>query len=119
MFWTRLASGIVLVLIALLAMGFGGIPLAAILLVISLIAYRELTKALRCASKPKGLNGLEIVGMAGILCWYGAVFFSGDTQLMLHRTMACGWAAGRPGLRPMRCAPCGLAPGFLSPAAPV
>ena len=42
-----------------------------------------------------------------------------DTQLMLHRTMACGWAAGRPGLRPMRCAPCGLAPGFLSPAAPV
>ena len=40
-----------------------------------------------------------------------------DTQLMLHRTMACGWAAGRPGLRPMRCAPCGLAPGFLSPAA--
>ena len=42
-----------------------------------------------------------------------------DTQLMLHRTMACGWAAVRPGLRPMRCAPCGLAPGFLSPAAPV
>ena len=42
-----------------------------------------------------------------------------DTQLMLHRTMACGWAAGRPGLRPMRCAPCGLAPGFLSRAAPV
>ena len=83
MFWTRLASGIVLVLIALLALGFGGIPLAAILLVISLIAYRELTKALRCASKPKGLNGLEIVGMAGILCWYGAVFFLGDTQLML------------------------------------
>ena len=83
MFWTRLASGIVLVVIALLAMGFGGVPLAAILLVISLIAYRELTKALLCALREKALNGLELVGVAGILCWYGAVFFSGDSLLML------------------------------------
>ena len=38
MFWTRLASGIVLAVLALITMGLGGIPLLAVLLLISLVA---------------------------------------------------------------------------------
>ena len=48
MFWTRLLSGIVLLVIALATFSFGNIFLAVPLWLISLIAYRELTKALRC-----------------------------------------------------------------------
>ena len=51
MFVTRLISGIVLIIIALLALGLGGPVLAAVLLAISLIAYRELTKVLQVADK--------------------------------------------------------------------
>lgn len=46
MFGPRLVSGIVLIIIAILALSMGGPVLAGILLAISLIAYRELTKAL-------------------------------------------------------------------------
>ena len=50
MFGPRLASGIVLIIIALATMSFGGWALAGILLAISLVGYRELTKALRAAN---------------------------------------------------------------------
>ena len=46
MFWTRLISGIILVIIALATMSIGGSILAITLLLISLIACSELTKAL-------------------------------------------------------------------------
>ena len=49
MFWTRLLSGIVLLVIALATFSFGNIFLAVPLWLISLIAYRELTKALSSA----------------------------------------------------------------------
>ena len=83
MFWTRLASGIVLVIIALLTMSFGGPALAAVLLVISLIAYRELTKALGVAEEGKGLNLLEVLGLAGVLLYYAAIYFSDSEALLL------------------------------------
>ena len=60
MFWTRLASGIVLIIIALLTMSLGGVPLLAVTLLIALIAYKELTGALLCATEGKKLNLLEI-----------------------------------------------------------
>ncbi|MCH5343469.1 MAG: phosphatidate cytidylyltransferase [Acetatifactor sp.] len=74
MFWTRLASGIVLLIIALAAMAFGEIPLLLILYAISLVAYRELTKALRCAADEKKWNLLEILGMVGVTAYYGALY---------------------------------------------
>lgn len=77
MFWTRLASGIVLLIIAIGAISLGGIPLAALLWMISLIGFRELTKALKCNAEGEKINGLEIVGMAGITCYYLLVYFSG------------------------------------------
>lgn len=83
MFWTRLVSGIVLIIIALLTFGMGGIPLALILLGISLVAYRELTKALLCAKDEKKWNALEMAGMLGVLAYYVAIFFSGDANLLL------------------------------------
>lgn len=83
MFWIRLASGIVLVLIALFTMSLGGLPLALTLLFISLVAYRELTKAFGCATCEKKLNLLEWLGSAGIVCYYGAVYFSEEKELLL------------------------------------
>lgn len=83
MFWTRLVSGIVLIIIALLTFGMGGIPLILILLGISLVAYRELTKALLCAKDEKKWNALEMAGMLGVLAYYAAIFFSGDANLLL------------------------------------
>jgi len=83
MFWTRLASGIVMVILALLVMSLGGLPLLLTLLTISLIAYRELTKALKCATDEKKLNALEIIGLTGVVAYYGALYFSGDAVMLL------------------------------------
>ncbi|MCH5341069.1 MAG: phosphatidate cytidylyltransferase [Acetatifactor sp.] len=83
MFWTRLASGIVLVIIALAALSFGGIPLAVVLWAISLVALRELTKALKCAADAKKLNLLEILGMAGVTAYYLCLYFSENHTLLL------------------------------------
>lgn len=82
MFWTRLASGVVLCIIALLTMSLGGLPLLAVLLIISLIAYRELTKVMGVGKEGR-LNALEMVGMLGIILYYGAVYFSGSEVLLL------------------------------------
>lgn len=83
MFVTRLASGIVLVIIAFFVMIWGGAPLAGTLLAISLIAYRELTKALKCASDDKKINALELVGFCGIIAYYAVMYFSGEALLHL------------------------------------
>lgn len=83
MFWTRLASGVVLVIIALLTMGLGGIPLAVTLFAISMIAYRELSRALLCATDEKKINILEIIGLAGIVAYYAVIYFSGDEIWLL------------------------------------
>lgn len=81
MFKTRLLSGIILVIIALLALIVGGPVLAGILLVISLIAFMELMKATGVQEKEGKWNALTRVGMAGIVAYYAAVFFSGDKML--------------------------------------
>lgn len=74
MFWTRLASGVVLLIIAILAMSFGKIPLTLILCLISLIAYRELTKMLKCSGEGKRVNALEVVGLLGVLGYYAVAY---------------------------------------------
>lgn len=93
MFGTRLISGIVLIIIAILALSLGGPALAGILLVISLIAYRELTKVLKVSGEnqaspgrekeDKRLNLLEIIGMTGIIIYYTIAFFLGTEVLLL------------------------------------
>lgn len=88
MFWTRLASGIVLVVVALLTMSLGGIPLLLTLFVISLIGYRELTKALLCSTDDKKWNTLEIVGQLGVAGYYSAVYFAEDATMLLMGIVA-------------------------------
>ena len=89
MFWTRLASGIVLLIIAIGSMSYGKAPLAAILCVVSLAAFRELTKALKCADgkgeKPGAHmpNGLEWAGILGIAAYYGVLYVAGDDTFLL------------------------------------
>lgn len=84
MFWTRLFSGVILLVIAIASMALGGPLLAGILLVISLIAYRELTKALQVNTQEKGFNALEIIGFAGIVCYYLTVYWGlGDTMQLM------------------------------------
>ena len=75
MFWTRLASGVVLLAAAVVMMYLGGPLLAVILWAISLTAFRELTKALGCASDEKKLNMLEFTGFAGITGYYLVLYF--------------------------------------------
>ena len=60
MFVTRLISGIVLVLIALLTIISGGYVLFATLLLISLIGLNELYRAMKVESEQN--HGLAIVG---------------------------------------------------------
>jgi len=69
--------------VALLTMSVGDIPLLFTLLFISLIAYRELTKALLCATDKKKLNALEVAGLLGICVYYAAVYFADAFNLLL------------------------------------
>lgn len=78
MFFTRLFSGIVLVLIALVTLVTGGGLLAAILLFISLTAFLELSKAIGVHEQEKRFNGLEITGMLFIALYYVGIYFSPD-----------------------------------------
>lgn len=94
MFWTRLLSGIILLVIAVGSIWLGEPVLTAVLLVVSLIGYRELTKALGVSSGDKKtmtadsassgtsffmtaprLTAIEIVGMTGTVLYYGAIHF--------------------------------------------
>ena len=78
MFFTRLFSGIVLVLIALVTLITGGGLLAAILLFISLTAFMELSKAIGVHEQKKRFNGLEITGALFIILYYVGIYFSPD-----------------------------------------
>lgn len=78
MFFTRLFSGIVLVLIALVTLVTGGGLLAAILLFISLTAFMELSKAIGVHEQKKRFNGLEITGALFIILYYVGIYFSTD-----------------------------------------
>lgn len=70
MFRTRLLSGIVLVVLAFVSIWCGGPVLAAVLCVISEIAYRELTKATSVHTKDVKTNALERQGFFLIAAYY-------------------------------------------------
>jgi len=75
----RTISAVVIVLVALAAILPGGIILAAVLYVVSVIGYLELTKA--CGvRKGEKRNGLEIMGIAAITCYYPVIYLVEDTS---------------------------------------
>lgn len=71
MFFTRLGSGILLVVLALVFIITGGPILAAVLCLISLIAYRELGKAVGFITEDKTKRALEYTGMILTVFYYG------------------------------------------------
>ena len=70
MFFTRLASGILLVALALVFIITGGPVLAAVLCLISLAAYRELGKAVGFITEDKTKRALEYTGMILTVIYY-------------------------------------------------
>ena len=77
MFMTRLISSIVLVILTLATILTGGYVLAAVLLFLALLGYRELMQA--CGLGEKGrVNGLEAVGYAGIAVYYILMVFTSN-----------------------------------------
>ncbi len=74
MFRTRLLSGILLVIIALVTILSGGGVLAAILCAISVIAYGELTKACGVHTEGKKYNAPELVGILMTALYYVLLF---------------------------------------------
>ncbi len=68
MFKTRLLSGIVLILAALLTIGTGGYVLFATLLIVSLIGASELLRALKVQDEK--VNGISLASYIGIILYY-------------------------------------------------
>ena len=69
MFWKRLASGIVLLVIAIAGIALGGYVLAGLLLLISLIAYTELTKVLAGEEKYRP-SAPDVIGLCAVASYY-------------------------------------------------
>lgn len=88
MFWARLGSGIILLALSITTMSMGGLPLAALLCIISMIGFRELTRALKHdpaaysgtlqSMDGKRVNALEAIGLTGIAAYYLLLYFSGN-----------------------------------------
>lgn len=89
MFMTRLLSGIVLVLIALVTITYGSWALAGVLLLVSALGYLELTRACQVNTQEGERsvylyrkNGLEIVGLLAALGYYAALL-AGASQTIV------------------------------------
>lgn len=87
MFRVRLISGIVLVAAALLIILKGGYVLAAVLLFLALVGYRELMKACKlqgeALDRSSRFNSLEITGYAGITLYYLLMTFVSEKLYLL------------------------------------
>lgn len=103
MFWVRLRSSVILVILALITMFAGGRILLATMIFLSVIAYWELCRASgvggelkREKDTEKGLqdelsgkwkkNGLEIVGILGIILYYALLWVNEETELLTLQT---------------------------------
>ncbi len=88
MFLTRLLSSIVLVIVIAAVLLTGGPVLFLFTLLISLIAFFEMTKAIHVRNENEKISVLEIVGALGVLGYYGVLFFANtETFVMLAITL--------------------------------
>lgn len=78
MFTTRLISGVILVLIALIMVGSGGFLLFAATVSISIIGLFELYRVMKIQKKPLGY-----AGYLAVLFYYGLLWFKGEQYIML------------------------------------
>lgn len=86
MFKTRLLSGIVLVILLFAFIIPGGYVLAGGLLLLSLIAHRELMKT--CKNTSDGFSKIEILGYIGIIAYYAVMLFTKDRTYLLMTLFA-------------------------------
>lgn len=78
MFTTRLISGIILVLIALVTVGSGGMILFATTVAISMIGLFELYRVMKIQK-----NVIGIAGYLTVVSYYGLLWFHGEQYMML------------------------------------
>ena len=83
MFKSRLISGILLVILALITVGKGGYLLAATLWFISIIAFHELCLACEIQKDKKRQNTLEVVGYIFTSLYYVDMAILKNYQLMI------------------------------------
>ena len=94
MFKTRLLSGIVLVIIALVTIITGGYLLLGVLAALSVVAFLELSKAAGIHTEGKKVNGLEITGIVCVIFYYVLLGMQeqlfADAQLPMAMTSMMG-----------------------------
>ncbi|MBO4610193.1 MAG: phosphatidate cytidylyltransferase [Lachnospiraceae bacterium] len=83
MFVKRLLSGIVLIFGLGFSFAVGGYLLSAVLMVISLIGYCELVKALCSETERRELNGPDNIAFASIILYYLSVTFTEDKTFLI------------------------------------
>ncbi len=81
MFWTRLLSGAVLLLLSFVFIYFGGYALIAFLLLLSLQAFFEMARVLKLNGEKK-ISAISVWGYLGIAVYYGLMAFT-DNKLYL------------------------------------
>lgn len=88
MFLERLLSSIVLVVVLAVSLFFGGNILFLLCLFLAAVAYWEMIRATRVVEKNGKMNGPEIVGMLGVIGYYGVRYFADtETYIMLAITL--------------------------------
>jgi len=85
MFVTRLISGIVLLILAVVTIVSGGIILFGTLLLTSLIGVREIYKVMKV--EEKGSIALAVVGYLGVAAYYTLLFLAVDTNYVMVATV--------------------------------
>lgn len=78
----RIISGTVLAILLLLVIIFGGSVMWAFTLLISVIAYGELTAALGIHEKEKRINAPEIIGIVTILLYYAGILLDAGSEVI-------------------------------------
>lgn len=84
MFWTRLASGIVLVAIALATIIAGGPVLAVTLLLVSLVGVYELYRVFQVEDGK--LSPLALCGYGAVILYYALLFWQQQAYTMMELT---------------------------------
>ena len=88
MFLERLLSSIVLVIVLAASMLLGGNILFLLCLFLAAAAYWEIIRATKVYEKNGKLNGMEMVGLLGVIGYYGVRFFADtETYVMLAITL--------------------------------
>jgi phosphatidate cytidylyltransferase len=83
MFVKRLLSGVVIITVMGIAFAFGGYLLSALLMLISIVGYFELVKALCSETEKRSVNGPDLIAVICIILYYMAVNFTSDATYLI------------------------------------